>query len=152
MWLVCMISTCSQNTETWHRAPNFRGTIFSQISWVDFRSRTFSHEILVLSWAWLRSVCTCIGASQARSCIHVRMWYSERVNCQKWSIESLLNSVQTIRLVSEKEQKLPTKFARTFVQTIPSSCIESANNHVEEMAKQTTTEGAKGREARISLI
>ena len=26
----------------------------------------------------------------------------------------------------------------------PSSCIESANNHVEEMSKQTTTEGAKG--------
>ena len=28
---------------------------------------------------------------------------------------------------------------------LPSSCIESANNHVEEVTKQTTTEGAKGR-------
>ena len=28
---------------------------------------------------------------------------------------------------------------------LPSSCIESANNHVEEVTKQMTTEGAKGR-------
>ena len=28
---------------------------------------------------------------------------------------------------------------------LPSSCIEAANNHVEEVAKQTTAEGAKGR-------
>jgi hypothetical protein len=28
------------------------------------------------------------------------------------------------------------------------SCIESANNHVQEVTKQTTVEGAKGREAR----
>ena len=33
-----------------------------------------------------------------------------------------------------------------------SSCIESANNHVEEMAKQTAAEGAKGRKRGSSCL
>ena len=50
----------------------------------------------------------------------------------------------SVRLLSKNEQKLPAKSARTSKQLL-SSCIESANNHVEEVAKETTAEGTKGR-------
>ena len=40
--------------------------------------------------------------------------------------EIAANNVQTVCLLSEYEQKLPTKSARTFVQQFPSSCTESS--------------------------
>ena len=83
----------------------------------------FPHENLVLSWAWLPK----------RSC--VRRSASKRVEPKAVS--------DSVRLLSKNEQKLPAKSARTSKQLL--SCIESANNHVEEVAKETTAEGAKGR-------
>ena len=64
----------------------------------------------------------------------------------KYSIAA--NNVQTVCFLSENKQKLPTKSARTFVQTTsdPSSCIESANNHIENITIKAE------REARISLV
>ena len=87
----------------------------------------FPHENLVLLWAWLPK----------RSC--VRPSASERVEPKY--VKAVSDSV---RLLSKNEQKLPVKSARTSKQLL-SSCIESANNHVEEVAKETTAEGAKGR-------
>ena len=90
----------------------------------EFRDLTSDHENLVLLWAWLPK----------RLC--VRPSASERVEHK-----SCLDSV---RLLSKNEQKLPAKSARMSKQLL-SSCIESANNHVEEVVKETTAEGPKGR-------
>ena len=68
------------------------------------------------------------------------------MNCLKRTIESAANNVQTLYAYFQKMSKscLPNPQGPLSKQ-LPSSCIESANNHVEEMAKQTTAEGAKGR-------
>ena len=102
----------------------------------EFRDLTSDHENfphvnLVLLWAWLRSMCTC--ASQARSCV--------RDTCR-----IAANNVQTLYAYFQKMNKscLPNPQGPLSKQHT-SSCIESANNHVEEMAKQTTAEGAKDR-------
>ena len=85
------------------------------------------HENLVLLWAWLPK----------RQC--VRPSSSERVEPKY--VKAVSDSEC---LLSKNKQKLPTKSARMSKQLL-SSCIESANNHVEEIAKETTAEGAKGR-------
>ena len=59
---------------------------------------------------------------------------------------------RSVRLLSENEQKLSTKSARTLCPK-PHSCIESANNHVEGMANRRQQKALKAeREARISLV
>ena len=89
----------------------------------------FPHENLVLLWVWLPK----------RSC--VRPSASEHVEPKYVKVVS-----DSVYLLSKTEQKLPAKFARTSKQLLSeASCIESANNHVEEVAKETTAEGAKGR-------
>ena len=86
----------------------------------------FPHENLVLLWVWLPK----------RSCVHPSA--SERMKPKY--VKAVSDSV---RLLSKNEQKLPAKSARTSKQLL--SCIESTNNHIEEVAKETTAEGAKGR-------
>ena len=70
--------------------------------------------------------------------------YSECVNCKKRSAESLLMMSLCAYFQKTSKSCLPNPRGPLSKQ-LPSSCIESANNHVEEVAKQTTTEGAKGR-------
>ena len=58
------------------------------------------------------------------------------MNCLKRSTESLLTMYRLCMLTFRKRAKVAYQIR---------TCIESANNHVEETAKQTTAEGAKGR-------
>ena len=122
--------------------PTFRGTKFSWISWFDFWSRKVSSQkfSIIVGVATFQAHWKC---DRAYTCTHT----SERINCLKRSIESLLTMYRLCVLTFKNEQKLPTKSARTSVQTtsfiLPS--IEFTNSHVEKMTKHTIAEGAKGR-------
>ena len=85
----------------------------------------FPHENLVLLWAWLpKRLCVRPSASE-----HVEPKYVKAVS-------------DSVRLLPKNEQKLPAKSARTSKQLL-SSCIESANNHVEEVYSQRGDSGRR---------
>ena len=91
-------------------APNFRGTIFSWISWFDFWSRKFSS----------RKFSIIVGV--ATFCVHRRIASAIVRKCDywilvKWAWELSEKSLLTISvcLLSENEQKLRTKSARIFI-------------------------------------
>ena len=56
----------------------------------------------------------------------------------------MLKLSQTLYAYFQKRAEVACQSARTSKQLL-SSCIESANNHVVEVAEEMTVEGAKGR-------
>ena len=65
------------------------------------------------------------------------------------SFSKQCSSTDSVRLLSENEQKWPTQSARTSVQTT-SFVLYRIHMHVEEIVKQTTAEGTKGRKKVLS--
>ena len=135
-----------------HVAPNFRGTIFSWILWFDFWSRKFSSQkfSIIVGVATFQAHCK---HNRAYTCTHT----SEHINCLKWIIEFTANYVQTLCAYFQKMSKscLPNsqEVGGPLSKQLPSSCIKSANNHVEKMTKQMIAEGAKGiGKARLSFV
>ena len=119
LWQLRLFPVASETTyhiqfkgHTLQCVPYSSNFLWSWISWFDFRLRT--HEILVLY----------TGTSNAIDRVYVYACdTSERVNCHKTN-RCYNVCTDSVRLLSENVQNLPTKSARTFVQT---SCIEAVN-------------------------
>ena len=92
----------SQGVATYYCiTPTFRGTKFSWISWFDFWSRKFSSQkfsiivgVATFQAHWKRD--------RAYTCTHT----SERMNCLKQSIESLLTMYRLCELTFKKWAKV----------------------------------------------
>ena len=122
LWQLRLFPVASETTyhiqlkgHTLQCVPYSSNFSWSWISWFDFRLRKFSSRNFGTT-----------GTSNAIDCVYVYARdTSERVNCHKTN-RCYNVCTDSVRLLSENEQNLPTKSARTFVQTNPSSCIESA--------------------------
>ena len=80
-------------------------------------------------------------------CTSQRVQQSECVNHMKRSVESLLKMSQTLYSYFQKTSTSKTCLPNPqgpLSQQLPSSCIESANEHVQKVTEQTV-EGAKER-------
>ena len=97
----------------------------------------------------------------ATFCVHMRIanvivrTCTNAILVNMWTSWIAANNVQTPYTYFQKMSQscLPNPQGPLSKQ-LPLSCIESANNHVEEMAKHMTAEDTKDREreARISLV
>ena len=111
----------------YHIAPNFRGTIFSWILWLAFWSRKFNFGTIV----GVVTLCARLQRAQRKL---------SEMKCRI----AAKDVSDYVRLLSEneREQKLPTKSARTSVQT--TSFFWHRISKQTQVAEQTA-EGAKGR-------
>ena len=128
--MVIICTTMSLCALKYRIAPNFRGTIFSWISWFDFWSRKFSSRNLVYcgrGYVLCAYTCTSRSQHECNRCTDCTFTF------RKWANVAY-------QICKDLCPKLP-------------SCIKSANNHIEEMANRRQQKALKAeRTARISLV